>query len=261
VVDLFKVRSYRQYCALARALDVVGDRWTLLLLRELLLGPRRFRDLLNGLPGIGPNLLTARLRHLEAEGLIGLDLLPPPAASRVYVLTDRGRALDETLVALARWGMDPIAPPHPDDRLDPAWYALALRAAFRSDRAGNIAEDYEFRADGVTFHLQVRDGRADARQGSAPEPALVLTTTTPRLLQILTRQATPVAAEIEGEPAALARLLTAFALPSPTAVGPEHPAGTGLPAVSSFDVGIPDELAEPPVAAEAPVDGGVDDSS
>lgn len=207
------MRSYRQFCALARTLDVVGERWTLLVLRELLLGPRRFRDLLDGLPRIGANLLTARLRHLEAEGLIAQEVLPPPAASRVYVLTDRGRALDEALVALARWGMDPIAPPRPDDRLDPAWYALALRAAFRPERAEHLSEDYEFRTDGVTFHLRVRDGRADARQGPTHAPALVLTTTTERFLAILTGQARPCAAELHGEQAAFERLLAAFALP------------------------------------------------
>ncbi len=210
------MRSYRQFCALARALDLVGERWTLLVLRELLLGPRRFRDLLDGLPGIGPNLLSTRLRHLEAEGLVAKDRLDPPASSHVYVLTDRGRGLDETLVALARWGMDPIAAPRPDDRLDPAWYALALRAAFRPDRAEGLAEDYEFRIDGVTFHLRVRAGRVDARQGPAPAPALVLTTTIRRFLAILTGQARPAAAELAGDRGAFDRLLAAFALPAPT---------------------------------------------
>ena len=214
------MRSYRQFCALARTLDVVGERWTLLVLRELLLGPRRFRDLLDGLPRIGANLLTARLRHLEAEGLIAQEVLPPPAASRVYVLTDRGRALDEALVALARWGMDPIAPPRPDDRLDPAWYALALRAAFRPERAEHLSEEYEFRTDSVTFHLRVRDGHAAARQGPALDPALVLTTTTERFLAILTGLNSPRAAELQGEPATFERLLAAFQLPPPqTATG------------------------------------------
>jgi DNA-binding HxlR family transcriptional regulator len=215
------MRSYRQFCALGRALDVVGERWTLLVLRELLLGPRRFRDLLDGLPGIGPNLLTARLRHLEAEGLISQEVLPPPAASRVYVLTDRGRALDEALVALARWGMDPIAPPRPEDQLNPAWYALALRAAFHPEHAEHLFEDYEFRTDDVTFHLRVRDGHADARQGHADAPALILTTTTERFLTILTGQSRPHAAELHGEQATFERLLALFALPMPQAVTTE----------------------------------------
>lgn len=211
------MRSYRQFCALARTLDVVGERWTLLVLRELLLGPRRFRDLLDGLTGIGPNLLTVRLRHLEAEGLIAQEVLPPPAASRVYVLTDRGRSLDNALLALARWGMEPIAPPRPEDQLNPAWYALALRASFRPENAEHLSEDYEFRTDNVTFHLSVRDGHADARQGHADAPALVLITTTERFLTILTGQARPRAAELHGEVAAFERLLVMFALPVPQA--------------------------------------------
>jgi DNA-binding HxlR family transcriptional regulator len=211
------MRSYRQFCALARALDVVGERWTLLILRELLLGPRRFRDLLDGLPQIGPNLLTARLRHLEAEGLIAQEVLPPPAASRVYVLTDRGRGLDESLVALARWGMDPIEPPRRDDRLNPTWYALALRAAFRPERAEHISEAYEFRTDGVTFHARVEEGNADVSQGPAHAPALVLITTTERFLAILTGQTRPRVAELHGEQATFERLLAMFALPAPQA--------------------------------------------
>ncbi|MEX2195269.1 MAG: helix-turn-helix domain-containing protein [Thermoleophilaceae bacterium] len=208
-------RSYRQFCALARALDVVGERWTLLLLRELLLGPRRFRDLLDGLPGIGPNLLSARLRRLQADELVVQERLEPPAASRVYVLTERGRALDDALVALARWGMDPIAPPRPDDRFDPGWYALALRAAFRPERARGVAEDYELRVDGRTLHLRVSDGRAEAHQGPAPEPAMVLTAGTERLLSLLTARARPSAGELEGDPAAFERMLAAFELPAP----------------------------------------------
>jgi DNA-binding HxlR family transcriptional regulator len=209
------VRSYRQFCALARALDVVGERWTLLVLRELLLGPRRFRDLLDGLPGIGPNLLSARLRHLEAAGLVERDVLDPPAGSRVYALTDRGRELEDALVALARWGMDPIAPRRPDDRLDPSWYALALRAAFRPNQTQGLTEDYEFRTDGVTFHLRLRNSSADARQGPAAAPALVLSTTVERFLAILSGQARPTIAELKGDHAALDRLLAAFALPPP----------------------------------------------
>src|SRR3954452_13507056 len=111
--------------------------------------------------------------------------------------------------------MDPIEPPRPDDRLDASWYALALRAAFRPDRARGVSEDYEFRTDGVTFHLRVRDGDADACRGPAPAPALVLSTTVERFLAILTRQARPTAAELKGERAAVDRLLAAFALPPP----------------------------------------------
>src|SRR5712691_3728539 len=97
-------RSYNQYCALARALDVVGERWTLLLVRELLLGPRRYKDLLDGLPGIGTNLLADRLKHLEDAGMIRRVVLPPPAGSAVYELTELGRRLEPAVFELGRWG-------------------------------------------------------------------------------------------------------------------------------------------------------------
>src|SRR5438270_8716701 len=97
-------RSYDQYCAVARGLDVIGDRWTLLLVRDLLLGPKRYKDLLEGLPGIGTNLLAARLKELEAAGIVRRGVLPPPAGSSVYELTDKGQALEPAILALGRWG-------------------------------------------------------------------------------------------------------------------------------------------------------------
>src|SRR3954447_8418989 len=97
-------RSYGQYCALARAFDVIGERWTPLVVRELAVGPRRYADLLDGLPGIGTSLLAARLRDLEADGLVRQRRLPPPAARNVYELTPDGWELAEALLPLARWG-------------------------------------------------------------------------------------------------------------------------------------------------------------
>src|SRR4051812_41734616 len=95
---------YQQYCGLARALDVAGDRWTLLIVRELVPGPRRFTDLLDGLPGISRNLLTERLRHLEGDGIVARRDLPPPAARQVYELTDDGRDLAGVMGPLIGWG-------------------------------------------------------------------------------------------------------------------------------------------------------------
>jgi DNA-binding HxlR family transcriptional regulator len=103
--DAHERRSYAQFCPLARALDVLGERWTLLLVRELLLGPQRFSDLRAHLPGIGPALLTQRLRDLEAAGLVQRAELPPPAARTVYELTERGRALEAVIYELARFGI------------------------------------------------------------------------------------------------------------------------------------------------------------
>ncbi len=130
-----KKRSYREVCGVARALDVVGERWTLLVVRELLAGPRRYTDLLAGLPGIGTNLLASRLKEMEAEGLLEKRLLPPPAASTVYQLTERGLGLRKVVTALGEWGMPLVLPLQKDDSVR-AWWALLLLAGqfYRPDR-------------------------------------------------------------------------------------------------------------------------------
>src|SRR5713226_8893328 len=98
-------RSYNQFCPLARSLDILGEGWTLLIIRNLVMGPQRYKDLLDNLPGIGTNLLAARLKELEREGIIHRRKLPPPAGSVVYDLTQLGRGLEETVLALSRWGL------------------------------------------------------------------------------------------------------------------------------------------------------------
>src|SRR5215212_1502533 len=122
-------RSYGQYCTVARALDVVGERWTLLLVRELSTGPKRFKDLVGGLPGIGTNLLAARLKTLEQQGIVQRATLPPPAGSNVYELTGLGRSLEPVIVALSRWGAKLLDAPHEDDDLRAGWAAVAMRSA------------------------------------------------------------------------------------------------------------------------------------
>src|SRR5438270_4362488 len=123
-------RSYGQFEGLANALDAIGERWTLLLVRELLLGPRRYKDLLEGLPGIGTNLLARRLKELQGAGVIEKRTLPAPAGSSVYELTERGRGLEPALVALAGWGLVAMEEPSRTDVLRPAWAVLAFRSMF-----------------------------------------------------------------------------------------------------------------------------------
>ena len=209
------MRSYRQFCALARAIDVLGERWTLLLVRELMLGPRRFSDLLAGLPGIAPNLLADRLRALEARGVVERATLEPPAASRVYRLTDRGRSLKPALLALTRWGMEPMAAPREDEERQAGWYALALEAAFRPERARGVSEDYELVVDGTSFHLRVRDGRCEASAGHAPAPAFVLRCTLDDLLATVTGAGDPAEGQLDGSRGAFNRFRRAFPLPAP----------------------------------------------
>ncbi len=167
-------RSYYQYCTVARALDVVGERWTLLLVRELLTGPKRFKDLLGGLPGIGTNLLTGRLKALEEHGILRRATLPPPAGSGVYELTETGRSLEPVILALSRWGAGLLDAPREGEDLRAGWAAVAVRSAVGT---GVRAGTYEFRIDGEAFHLRVGGGEeegAKLRQGPAQDPDLVV---------------------------------------------------------------------------------------
>ena len=119
-------KRYDQYCPIARALDLVGDRWALLVVRELMHGPKRYTDLVDHLPGIGTNILAARLRDLEAAGVVTKRTLPPPAASRVYDLTEYGRGLRGALRELALWGARSLGPPTVEDELFPGWLENAI---------------------------------------------------------------------------------------------------------------------------------------
>ncbi|KUI30711.1 helix-turn-helix domain-containing protein [Mycobacterium sp. GA-2829] len=129
-------RSYGQHCALAKSLDLVGDRWTLLIVRELLDRPRRYGDLLSGLAPIATDMLAGRLRHLEHNGLVVKRELPKPASGNVYELTEDGRALEEVIDAFARWGRHLLFTRTPSDLVRPEWLARAVRAYVRSDRTG-----------------------------------------------------------------------------------------------------------------------------
>jgi len=168
-------RSYEQACTTARTLDIVGGRWTLLMVRELMLGPRRFADLLEGLPGIGRNLLAQRLKELEAEGILSRRKLPPPAASWVYELTEDGRALGPALSELGRWGAERLGPPSPDALFRPAWAMFPMSYLADAEAARGLRETYEFRIGEDVFHLRVAGGRVLPRNGPAERPDLVAT--------------------------------------------------------------------------------------
>src|SRR4051812_10653794 len=120
------VRRYEQYCPMAHALDLVGDRWALLVIRELMHGAKRYTDLVDHLPGIGTNILAARLRDLERHGVVTRRTLPPPAASKVYELTEYGRELRPAMRELALWGARSLGPPTDRDELFPGWLANAM---------------------------------------------------------------------------------------------------------------------------------------
>lgn len=213
-------RSYRQYCAVAKALDVVGERWTLLLVRELLLGPRRYKDLLAGLPGIGTNLLAERLRELEASGLIRRRSLPPPAGSAVYELTELGGGLQPALLELGRWGAQLLAEPSPSDTLRPGWYVVSMIATFRPELAQGLDATFELRIEDEVFRVRVQDGEATIGESSTGGVDLVLTCDLGSFLALLSGELNPNEAleagriEIDGDREAFFRFHELFRWPA-----------------------------------------------
>lgn len=176
-------RSYEQYCPIAEALDVLGERWTLLILRELTLGPQRFTDLRQALPGIAPNLLTERLRTLEEAGLVRQEELPPPAARSVYVATEEAKAVVPVLRALARFGMAHLDAPK-EGRVRPSmavWGALAPR--LDPIAASDVDLVVHLDLHGEEFDLAVREGRL--RRPSRDRAADVTITGSPAALVTL----------------------------------------------------------------------------
>ena len=167
---------YRQYCALARALDVVGDRWTLLIVRELVPGPRRFTDLIDGLPGISRKLLTERLRELEGDGIVARKELPPPAARQVYELTDEGRDLATAMVPLLGWGARRLGDRRSGESFRGRWAAVGLAALADREAAKGVSETYQYLVGGSAFHFTVDDGSIQLHDGRAEDPAVTLTT-------------------------------------------------------------------------------------
>jgi DNA-binding HxlR family transcriptional regulator/putative sterol carrier protein len=179
-------------------MDIVGERWTLLIVRELLTGSKRFKDLLEGLPGIGTNLLTARLKDLEGHGVVRRATLPPPAASKVYELTELGRSLEPVVMGLARWGLKFLGASREEDDRQPAWAVVALRAALRAEATEEARESYEFRVDDEVFHVRIEDGETNVRQGSASAPDLVVRSDTQTLLAVAAGRVEPAEAVASG---------------------------------------------------------------
>ena len=205
-------RSYQQYCGIARALDLVGERWALLVVRELVLGPKRFTDLRSGLPGIGTNVLAARLRELEASGIVRRRTLPPPAASAVYELTDYARELEDVLLAFGRWGAKSMGPRAPGQALRSEWLAVALKAFFRPEAAAGVSATVELRMTDSAYHARIERGELAIERASGDGADLVLTTDEETFIDFLAGAPVPSSALApEGDVALLERLPQIFA--------------------------------------------------
>jgi DNA-binding HxlR family transcriptional regulator len=170
-------RSYGQDCALALGLDVIGERWTLLIIRSLLIGPKRYSEMLDQLRGMGTNLLATRLRELAAQDILA-------KTDDGYILTERGEALRPIVHALIRWGhrFRDNAPPEALSR--PEWDMLALEAAFRPERARAVQCTIELTLSGFCFHVVIDNGTARCIAGAATNPDASATTTTNSLIAI-----------------------------------------------------------------------------
>jgi DNA-binding HxlR family transcriptional regulator len=202
----------------------VGERWALLVVRELLLGPKRFTDLRLGLPHASPNVLAQRLRDLEAAGVVRRGKLPPPAASRIYELTEWGQDLEPVIIALGKWGVRSPSKP-PDAELGVDSLILSFRTMFDPERAAGLGASYEFRLGEDRFRAEVAGGRLEIERGSAERPDATVETDAGTLAALvyddleLDDALSSGELEINGDREAVERYLALFPLPEPAAVG------------------------------------------
>jgi DNA-binding HxlR family transcriptional regulator/putative sterol carrier protein len=225
-VRMATMRTYGDGCATAQGLDLVGERWALLVVRELLLGPKRYTDLRIGLPNAGPNVLTQRLGELERAGVVRRRKLPPPAGSRVYELTDWGQELEETVLSLGRWAArSPSGLSDGPIGVDST--VLALRSRFDSGAAHELRARYELRLGEDRFRIEVADDELDVARGDADQADATIDTDPDTLAAVLWGGRSLADAQrsrkmtIEGDKTAVERFVRLFPRPKPAgAVSP-----------------------------------------
>ena len=200
-------RSYRQNCALARANDVIGDRWTQLLIRDLLIAPRRFNELQASLKGIGANLLSSRLKDLEAAGLI--EHGTPASGKHRYALTPRGRAIEPTLLALIRWGLVYGPDNQPGDHHKDDWDLLALKALFQPDRVAGEGVTVQFTDRDFSGWVATSGGTVSVGLGEISDPDVHVATT---IKNLFTGPGEPSDCLQAGTPETLKNFMSSFAL-------------------------------------------------
>jgi DNA-binding HxlR family transcriptional regulator len=208
------MRTYGDGCGIAHALDLVGERWALLVVRELLLGPKRFTDIRAGLPNASPNVLAQRLRELEQAGIVQRRQLPPPAGSWVYELTGWGRELEPGIRAFGRWAL--ASPSFPRDaRVGADSVVLALGTFFDGEAAAGLDASFELRLDGGVFNVEIAGGRLEAARGPASAPDAVIEAEPGTLSALLRDGRTPADGEvtITGDERLAARFLGLFPRP------------------------------------------------
>jgi DNA-binding HxlR family transcriptional regulator len=211
-------RAYGQYCGFARALEVIGERWALMIVRDLLNSPKRFGELQRGLPGIPSNILTARLKEMEESGIVGRRILPRPSGAVVYELTDLGKGLEAAVIAIGCWGAKwVLGDPRPNEIITADSLMAALRSTFQPKAAKRAKATYELRAGDIVVHALVDNGEVAIGNGPLPDPDLVIEAG-PGLRPLLARDVTPSEAlsehliRITGERALLDQFVTHFCI-------------------------------------------------
>jgi len=210
-----KSRAYGQYCGFARALEVVGERWAMLIVRDLLVGSKRFTDLLRGLPGIPSNVLTTRLKELEHAGVVRRRVLARPSRAVVYELTEYGLELENTVVELGRWGAKALGDPRPDETITVDSLVTALRTTFHPDAARGVRAGFELRVGEIVLHARVDKGRVQVAQGALPGADLTIEAG-PGIRALMAGELSPAAAietgtvQLTGDPELLTRFAEIF---------------------------------------------------
>ncbi|HEY7380428.1 MAG TPA: helix-turn-helix domain-containing protein [Gaiella sp.] len=210
-----RARTYGQYCGLAYALELVGERWALLVVRDLLTGPKRFTDLRRGLPRIPSNVLSTRLKELEQAGIVRRRLREAPDRGVVYELTEYGGELEDVVVRLGRWGARSLGTPRPGDVLTTDAFQMALRATFQPEAARGVRATFEVRLGEIVVHARVDRGALQVGDGPLEDPDLVLETDL-AVRGLMTGALTPDdavangAARITGKPELLERFVEIF---------------------------------------------------
>ncbi|MFD3567821.1 winged helix-turn-helix transcriptional regulator [Streptomyces sp. NPDC058667] len=210
-------REYKQFCGLARAMEMVGERWSMLIVRDLLNGPRRYTDLRKGLPAIPTNILSTRLKQLEEAGLATRRALPHPERAVVYELTEYGRDLEPALIALGRWGARTMTEPRPGEAISAEAVAMSFRTAFRPEQAQGTTVGFEVRMGEFTIHLQIIDGSLAVSPGMHPAPDLAIERLSGHpVRELMSGSKTPAdvladgSVRVEGDPALLSRFAEMF---------------------------------------------------
>lgn len=183
-------RTYGQYCGVARALEMVGERWALLIVRDLLVGPKRFTDLLNGLSGIPTNILTARLKEMEEAGVVRRRLLAGRASLVVYELTEYGKRLEDVVLAMGRWGAQSLGTQAADEIITTDSMIMAFRTIFVPEAAVGVSVRYQLHFGPMTIHVILNDGMLTVGAGLLDNPDLVIRAI-PAFREMLAREITP----------------------------------------------------------------------